>query len=354
MAASPRPRITAEELTAPQTVDVEVRGARLVDWLQGQWPEVDRAFLRQLAQDGLVRVNFMDAGPRSRLHPGDHVEITMPPGIAEPPLWRAGTSSGRGDSELRILAETDWALVVDKPAGLPTLADRAGKNLGVHGRLAALRPDEDLRIAHRLDKDTSGCLVLAKSLDAARWLDARFRAREVRKEYRALVEGEVFKERFEVRKFLGPDKRRPGLVAVVKEGSKGAREAHTEVEVDERFRGFTWLAVRPRTGRGHQIRVHLKSAGHPIVGDVDYGSKGPLLLSRIKRGYKVRPGLTETPLTGRICLHAARIEVPAPDGAEPLVAESPLPDDLDKALDKLRRFAPARRDASTQLGGSQE
>jgi RluA family pseudouridine synthase len=219
--------------------------------------------------------------------------------------------------------------------------------------LPELRPDDDLRIAHRIDRWTSGCLVLAKGLEGARWLDRCFRGRTVDKEYLALVEGVLRRDAFAIRRALGPDRRRPGKVTVVADGEKRSREAHTDVEVVERFGSHTLVRARPRTGRGHQIRAHLRSIGHPIVGDVDYGSKGPLLLSSVKRGYKARPGTVERPLLDRMFLHALRIAVPSPDGGEPVRAEAPLPAELQVVLDKLRRFA-QRAAGREDRGGEDE
>jgi 23S rRNA-/tRNA-specific pseudouridylate synthase len=163
----------------------------------------------------------------------------------------------------------------------------------------------------------------------------------VRKEYLALVEGVVRPERFEVRGWLGPDARRPGKVAVVGERARGARAAHTIVEVEERFRAHTLVRVWPQTGRSHQIRVHLAQRGHPIVADADYGRRRALLLSEIKLGFKRRRGVLETPLLTRMFLHARAIEVALGEG-DAVRAQAPLPDDLQIVLDKLRRFAPGR------------
>lgn len=338
------------ELT--ETVPDELSGALLQDFLERTWPDADRVFLRRLVRDGAATVNYEAVRGHQRLRPGDLVRIELPEGVDVLPARRDRPSKRAADvpDSLPVLAEADFCLVLDKPAGLPCVPDRAGRTPGVHGLLPDLRPDDDLRIAHRIDRWTSGCLVVAKGLEGARWLDAGFRERRIEKEYLALVEGVVRRDAFTVRRPLGPDRRRPGKVTVVREGQKGAREAHTDVEVVERFVAHTLLRVRPRTGRGHQIRAHLRSVGHPIVADVDYGSRGPLRLSDVKRGYKARTGVVERPLVERMFLHAARVVVPRPDGGEPLVAEAPLPKDLRIALEKLRRFAAPsqRREGGTE------
>lgn len=317
-----------------RTVEENQRGARLQDFLASTWPGVPRPFLRSLVETGQVRVNFTDTDGRKRLAPGDVVEVDWPE--ADLPQRKGDADAGEGDeaSPLRILAETESLLVVDKPAGVPSAPDRSGRRLGVLGMLRDQRDEPELRLVHRLDQDTSGCLLFARTLDAARQLDEHFRERRVHKVYLALVEGSVHRREVQVRRALGPDPRRPGKVKTVPAGSKKSREAETEFATAERFRGYTLLQVRPRTGRSHQIRVHAQSIGHPIVADRDYGSRGPLLLSRIKRGYKIRPGVVETPLLARMFLHAERIELP--DGSR---FRAPLPRDLELALNKLRRFA---------------
>lgn len=243
-----------------------------------------------------------------------------------------------------MLARFDDLLVLDKPAGVYTVPDRSGRDPGVHGWLAERFPGEDLRLVHRLDLQTSGCLLVARGLEAARWFDLEFREGRVEKRYTALVEGVVHRDRFECRGALGPDRRRPGRVRVVPETDKQARPAHTVVEVLERFRAHTLLNVWPRTGRSHQIRAHLREAGHPIVADRDYGSR-PLQLSRIKRGYKARRGVPEKPLLARMFLHAAavRLRLPGAGEGEWVSVEAPLPRDLEVVVAKLRRFAPAPR-----------
>ncbi len=323
------------------TVSEDAHGVRLQEYLQGRWPRADRAQLRELVRDGAVRVNYDDARGDQKLGTGDLVTVDLPKnGLRE----HVRRTRGR---QLSVLLENEHCLVVAKPAGMPSVPDRAGKDSGVHGELESLRPGDDLRIAHRLDRDTSGCLLIARGLEAARWFDECFRGGRVKKEYVALVEGRLARPRVEIRRALGPDPRRPGYVTVVADGTKKSRSAHTDVEVLERFRDHTLLVLRPTTGRGHQLRAHLRSIGHPIVGDVKYGAQGPLLLSRIKRGYKARAGAIETPLLDRFFLHARRLTVPMPegDGAE-IDVTAPLPDDLELALSKVRRFASTDRGVS--------
>lgn len=238
-----------------------------------------------------------------------------------------------------VLFEGEHCLVIDKPAGVPTVPDRAGV-AGIHGLLSRLRPHADLRIAHRLDRDTSGCLVLAKGREGARHLDAEFRAGRVQKEYLALVHGVPIAERTEVELCLGPDPRRPGKVIAAPQPRRGFRAARTEILCQRRFADLALVRLWPRTGRGHQLRVHCSAVGHPIVGDADYGG-GPLLLSALKRRYKQRVGVAERPLLERMFLHAERIRFTDRDGTE-VDVQAPLPRELRVALDRLERFAAGR------------
>ena len=350
------------------TVSAEAHGSRLADFLPGILPDVRRAWLRAKIQGGAVAVNRSHAGLGSRVREGDLVELDLDPDEKAPPTVERDrpTPSLNRDGLAGLpetLAETELALVVDKPSGMPSVADRAGKDPGVHGRLADLRPQDDLRIAHRLDRDTSGCLVLARGLGGARALDHAFRTRRVEKTYLALVEGELRRtETVTIDRPLGPDPRRPGLVTTVRKGQKKSREATTDVEVVEVFRGFTLVRAFPRTGRSHQIRVHLKSIGHPIVADPHYGRRSSLLLSDFKSGYKRPPGAPpEVPLVERTCLHAQRVAW-TPDAAEldlagvlacePFDVVAALPNDLEVALAKLRKFARGRGVAGASMPDS--
>ena len=311
-------------------------GILLTDLLCNNWPGVDRRYLRRLVRSGAVRVNGQDAFLHQRLRATDVVLVQAPEPVENWPRRRSRAKVGA--AHLAVLFEDDRVLVVHKPPGMPTVPDRAGKDPGAHGRLQELRPGEDLRIVHRLDRDTSGCLALAKGLGVARQLDLAFRNHGVRKSYLLLVAGRVGFPRRQVRAPLGPDPRRPGRIRVVSGGSKGAREAHTDLERVELFRGYSLLRAWPRTGRSHQIRVHARHLGHPIVADADYGVSGALLLSEIKRNYKLRRGVTEKPLLTRMFLHAAELWLPQPDGGS-AHAEAPLPEDLARVLQKLRSFA---------------
>lgn len=312
----------------------EVHGARLEDFLARQFEHVRKAELRQLLANEGVRVNGQSALGHTRLREFDVVEVEVPEqGFAD----RADV---RTDEPLAVLAEGEHWLVVDKPAGLMTVPGRQGHGPSVHAQLPTLRPDADLRIVHRLDRFTSGCLLLAKGIEAARWFDEAFSAARVHKTYVALVHGVLPSESRIIDLPLMADPRRPGKTAVARGHEREAKPARTEVAVTAVHGDFSLLSLHPQTGRSHQLRCHLAAIGHPIVADVDYGGR-PLLLSELKRGYKLRRGVRERALLERTFLHAASLRFPALDGAE-IAVESPLPADLRTALDRLERTEPAR------------
>ncbi|MBL8753733.1 MAG: RluA family pseudouridine synthase [Planctomycetes bacterium] len=323
-------------MPAPATltlvVDDAFRGIRLLDFLARELPGCHPVDLRRIVKGGAVSVNGEDCLADRGMRGGDVVQVVA----SQVPKPRP---SGK-DGGLEVLFESSTCLVVHKPPGLTTVPDRLGAHASVHAALPGLRPDADLRIVHRLDRDTSGCLVLGKGLAAAQHFDRLFRDGEVQKTYTALVHG-VPGETFSIDAWLGPDPRRPGKVVASATALPGSKEAHTDVVRTAAFARHALLALRPTTGRSHQLRVHLQWAGYPIVGDADYGG-APLLLSQLKPGYKLRPGVVERSLTPRMFLHAGRIAFHDLDGT-PVDAEAPLPEDLTLALHKLEAFDHRRR-----------
>ena len=317
-------------------VEPAQRGIRLADFLAASLPSAHPLSLRDLVAQGEVSVNGVECLSNVRLRGGDVVLVG-----AAAAVRGAAEGGGLRPVDIPVLIETATALVVVKPAGLPTVPTRDGRDSGMHGLLPGLRPQGDLRIVHRLDRDTSGCLLLAKGIEAARHFDAAFQDGAVQKTYVALVQGVPARAEFEIDLWLGPDPRRPGKVVASATEQRGFRDAHTRVAVRRAYSSHALLELRPSTGRGHQLRVHLAASGHPIVGDSDYGGQ-PLLLSEIKTDYKLRPGVVERPLLARMFLHAERLQFHDVDGAA-VMAEAPLPPELDTALRKLDRFDATRR-----------
>jgi RluA family pseudouridine synthase len=248
--------------------------------------------------------------------------------------------------EVPVLFEDEHLLALDKPARLLTSPDRYDPHRPnlmrlLHQGIAGQKPWARQRQlgylfnAHRLDFETSGVLLLAKSKPVLVALANQFGSEKPLKTYFALVQGVPEQDEFTVDAPLGPDPRQPGRMRVDRRGGKKSR---TQFTVVEQFRDHAWLRCHPLTGRTHQIRVHLASRRLPIVGDALYHGQ-PLLLSRLKRGYRLKPGTTERPLIQRVALHAAGLTVTHPVTGQTVTITSPLPHEFAVALKYLRRFA---------------
>lgn len=237
---------------------------------------IPRSLAQHLVGHGKVRIGGQVVAQDRRVRVGEEIEITWEgPGIPPTPL------------PIPILYEDDAVVVVNKPRGLKVHPTGAAPEVTVVSALLArgpLAPGGPGRpgVVHRLDAATTGALVLAKSPHALRSLSDQFRQRQVRKEYLALVEGEVDVPEGMIEGRLGRDAARPGRMRV-----GGRKDAKTEFSVLTRRDGRSLLLVRPLTGRTHQIRVHLAAIGHPVVGDGTYGrKKGALFLHSWHLGFR--------------------------------------------------------------------
>jgi 23S rRNA pseudouridine955/2504/2580 synthase/23S rRNA pseudouridine1911/1915/1917 synthase len=249
------------------------------------------------------------------------------------------------EAALEVLAETaDWVAVA-KPAGLATIPGRAetdsvlerlGRQLGLPSSGTA---DPRVRVVHRLDKDTSGVLLFAKHADAQRQLSHQFQNNTVEKQYLALVVGRPAQPEGDVDAPLARHPTDPTRMSIVKHGGRPARTAW---KLEETYRGFALLRCFPKTGKTHQIRVHLKHAGLPLAIDPLYnpaprGKPDALMLSSIKRRYRPTAGEAERPLIARLTLHAHRLSFDPPGGGARVTLEAEPPKDLRATLNQLRR-----------------
>jgi 23S rRNA pseudouridine1911/1915/1917 synthase len=250
--------------------------------------------------------------------------------------------------EVNVIFEDDVLMVIDKPAGLLVAPDRWDKSRDnlmdlLHDGIKAGKEWAQktgisyLANAHRLDVDTSGVLVLARTRETLIALVNQFSQRQTRKVYLALMGGGPEKETTEIELPIGPHPIRPGLSVIDRNTGKAA---HSIVRVLERFSRHTLAEVEILTGRHHQIRVHLQTLGCPLVGDRLYGGKS-LLLSSLKPGYKMKPE-GEKPLIGRPALHAWRLTLTHPVRGDEMTLEAPLPKDLTVGLKYLRQFGHGR------------
>lgn len=250
--------------------------------------------------------------------------------------------------EIPVLYEDDLLLALDKPARLLTSPDRhdpdperpnlmrllhEGIRLGAPW--AVSRHLSYLANVHRLDPETTGVLLLAKSKPALVFLADQFGTEKPLRQYLALVHGSPEEDRFDVSAKLAPDPARPGLTRV---SAKAGKRALTTFTVLERFRTWTLLRCEPVTDRLHQVRIHLRYRRLPIAGDAAYGSR-PLLLSQLKTGYRFKKDRPELPLIGRVALHAAMLRLRHPAREEWIEIEAPCPKDMAVALKQLRRYA---------------
>lgn len=249
---------------------------------------------------------------------------------------------------LSILYEDDDVLVIDKPAGLlvipdrwdaskPTVVKQVRAYLNAQALANGTRTAEPppIWVVHRLDRDSSGVLIMAKSGGVHAALSQQFEHGKVVKTYLALVTGQGIRAEGMIRLPIGPHSQRPGMMAIERRHGKSALTRYTAIE---RFRGYTLLDVRPRTGRSHQIRVHAQAIGHPLAIDPLYGSSAPLLLSALKPSYRPKAGAEEHPLMTRLTLHAHALQLMHPTRGERLTWVAPLPKDFAAVLRNLRRY----------------
>ena len=299
------------------------RGIRLDRFLQDHLPERSRARIQALIQAGHVRIEGSACKASYRIKGGEDIRIRFvspgPTRLEAEPI------------PLEIVFEDDDLAVVNKRAGM-VVHQGAGVRSGtlVNALLHRFRTlseaggGERPGIVHRLDKQTSGLMVIARNDFSHHRLARQFQTRQVTKKYVALVHGVVQRETGEIRSAIGRDRIRRIRMTT---RTRQARQAHTAYRVLERFPKLTLLELNLKTGRTHQIRVHLSSEKHPVVGDTLYGAP-----ARVLAGDSGRP----LPRLGRNFLHAATLEFHHPRHLTPLEFSSPLPEELQGFLELLR------------------
>ena len=297
-------------------IDADAAGQRVDNFLHRELPGVPRARVYRLLRRGEVRVNGGRVRAEYRLEAGDEVRIPPVRLREEGPAPSADRAAAILDN---VLYEDKKLLVIDKPAGI-AVHGGSGISHGVIELLRAARPDlKDLSLVHRLDRETSGCLVIAKKRSALRALHEKFREGIVEKNYLALVVGDwQFGEQLIDAPLLVTHRKGGERHVIV---SPEGKAAQTRVRLSKTYGKFSLVQCSPLTGRTHQIRVHLQSAGFPIAGDDRYGD--PDANKRVKA-----LGLA------RLFLHAQSISFPDEHGNE-LHFAAPLPDDLDRFLSAL-------------------
>ncbi len=294
----------------PDNFIVDESGIRLDKFLSSRYPKYSRTHLQNLINNGFVKVNNRTVKPGIKLTSGDRVGINFPES--------APSSLLPENVPLKIVYEDDDLLVVDKPAGMTTHPSPGRTEhtlvnaiLSHYPKLAEIGNSLRPGIVHRLDKDTSGLIIIAKNMPAQMKLIEQFRTREVSKTYITLVRGHLSPETGIIEAPIGRSSADRKKMAIV----SGGRQALTEYKVLKYYREFTLLEIKPETGRTHQIRVHLSAIGYPMAGDSVYGVKVPFLTRQF--------------------LHAQRLSFILPSSGKRVEFKSDLPDDLALALKTL-------------------
>ena len=332
--AAPMPALSSEPVEL--TVEARAHGWRLDHYLSRLFSNYSRALFQSAINQEAVLVNGLPVKPSRRLRVNDRVSVKLPeqPDSNLPPE----------DIPLDVIYEDDWIIVLNKS---PDMIVHPGKG-NYRGTLAgalqfhfdelsdmagSLRPG----IVHRLDRDTSGVLVVAKNNQVHHRLSAQFERRDVKKEYRALVWKHIAFESDYIETYVRVHPKHREKMLICEPGGN-ARHASTFYEVIERFsptaaNNFTYAKLFPKTGRTHQLRVHMQHIGHPIVADKMYGGRSMLKRSDLDPNI---PEENDAVLIRRQALHAYRLEFQHPETGKPLAFEAPLPEDFQKTLDALR------------------
>lgn len=303
------------------TVGSAEDGVRLDRWLKRRWPHLNHVQIQKLARSGQIRVDGARTRPEARLAAGCQVRVPPLPDAPDPAERREGlTDRDVAYARGLVLYEDEDVIALNKPSGLAVQGGtkttrHVDRLLGAWGE-GPERP----RLVHRLDRDTSGVLVLGRTPAAAARLSGAFAKRRARKTYWALVAGSPHPqdgtiELALIKKGVGDRE----LVVPADPKTPGADPAETEYVTVSRAAGrAAWLALRPHTGRTHQLRAHMKAIGHPILGDPKYGDEASAALSE---GLKLQ-------------LHARRLTLPHPSGGT-LVIEAPISPELREGFERF-------------------
>jgi 23S rRNA pseudouridine1911/1915/1917 synthase len=306
-----------------------IKERRVDKYLHGRYHNYSRVMIQEIIKAGAVKVNGKIVKPSFKLSPGDEIELTLPELPSKEILPE--------DISLDIIYEDDDIIVLNKQADMVVHPAR-GNTHGTLVNALAFYSDKlssglgEFRpgIVHRLDRNTTGVMVVTKN-DSAQWKVAKqFERRQMKKSYLAVVHGvpELMADRINAPLGLHPRMREKYAIR-----PEIGKEAITFYETIESFRGFSLLKMTPKTGRTHQIRVHLLYIKHPIVGDDMYGGK-------LVYPWQLQDGepAVEEPVINRVALHAHTLEFKHPTTEKQVKFEAPLPADMQKLLDMLRKY----------------
>ena len=319
-----------EETTLSSRISSSHAGQRLIDFLSSRFKyHTGEAWIGNIHR-GSVTVNGAASEPDYILKKNDTVAYTVV--LREPPV----------DPTIKIIHEEDSFLVAHKPGNLPSHADgNFIKNTFIYilrGSMAARGYHGPVKLVHRLDRETSGIMVVGKTDDAHRNLVRQFEEGTVEKEYLAVARGVIAEDTFEVSASIGPDADSSVSIRkkVVPELTPGSRFASTCFEVIERLSGATLLRCMPATGRTNQIRVHLAHVGHPLVGDKLYGRTDDQFLEFVRRAREGKFDPLPWMEAPRHLLHASRLSFKHPATGKSISFDSPMPDDMRLYIECVR------------------
>jgi 23S rRNA pseudouridine955/2504/2580 synthase len=338
----PAPRRAPVEPAAQQAFGVQKAvvgpdeaGMRIDRFLEVRFPTLPHARIQRLIRKGELRIDGKRVRPSGRLEAGQTVRIPPLQVIVERPSGGERQAKARAALEAMTLYEDDDVLVIDKPMGL-AVQGGSGTSRHVDGLLgeAGLVDGQRQRLVHRLDRDTSGCLVVAKTRFAAEQLGRTFRTRSARKIYWAVVAGVPKVRQGRISTYLARDHRAEASgeakMRIAEHGEEGASHALTYYAVVEKAaRIAAWVSLKPVTGRTHQLRAHMAHLGHPVLGDEKYFNRND---------WELPPGLQN-----RLHLLARRIVFPHPRTGKPVDVTAPLPRHMAQSFAVLG-FEADRRD----------
>lgn len=321
------------------TVGEDEGDQRLDRWLRRRFPQVTQGMVEKFCRKGEIRLDGKRVKPADRVEPGQAVRVPPLPDAAPPPPPKVEGISDADAAMIRdcVLWKDEHIIALNKPAGLPSQGGSGQGNRHVDGLTEALKFGYKERpvLVHRLDKDTSGVLLLARTPRVARRLSEAFRARTTRKIYWAIVAGVpqplMGTIRYGLVKAGGRDAEKMRCIHPNEvDKTEGAKRATTDYAVLERLASrAAWVALVPITGRTHQLRAHMAEIGHPIIGDGKYGGSGQ---ENLGDGWGAQLG---GDISRKLHLHARRISFEHPVTGKPITIEAPLPPHMARSWQTL-------------------
>lgn len=312
---------------------------RLDQFLAGLFNDYSRSVIRRVIDAGGVVVNGSAAKASYKVRHGDQIRITLPAPTHDLPVPE--------DIPLTVLYEDESLAVINKPPDMvvhPAKGHWSGTLVNAlqfrFSELSHVNGDYRPGIVHRLDRDTSGVILVAKEEHAHRHLSYQFETRKIFKEYVAITAGVLDRDSDYIESRITRHPHDRIKMVVTREQDEDSKDACSYYEVIERFRGYTLCRIQPRTGRTHQIRVHLASIGCPVLADKTYGGRDAFRLSELVPGLAAEE---DEELLTRQALHAYRLRFTHPRGGHVIEAVAPLPPDMERTLAALRKHRAARK-----------